>query len=192
MLLRRLSVFAAAPVLAAGALLAGGTAAAAATTLTAQATGAQEVPKPGPAGATGAGTFTVDSASGKICYQISTSGLTNTVAAHIHKGAAGVAGPVVVPLDASKINSGASTCTSASPSVAADILANPAGFYFNVHTPQFSAGAVRGQLAAGGPSGSNAGSGGAAADSSPRGLLVLAVLAGVVLVGLSGRRLARR
>ncbi|MGI8682640.1 MAG: CHRD domain-containing protein [Mycobacteriales bacterium] len=193
MLDRRSAVLVAVPVLAAGVFLAtAGVATAATTTVTARASGANEVPTPGPQGATGRALFTLDTSTGRICYQASTSGLSNIAAAHIHSGAAGVAGPVVVPLEASRINSGSQTCTTADPALVAKIAASPASFYFNVHTPQFSAGAVRGQLAAGGPSGANAGSGGAAGDSGPSAWLVVALLAGGVLTVVSARRLSRR
>lgn len=182
-----------APLLAAGLLLAtAGAAQAATTTLTADALASNEAPTPGPAGASAKATFTVDTSSGQICYRATATGLTTLAAAHIHRGAAGVNGPVVVPLDQTKINGGAQTCTSATPALAAEIAGNPAGFYFNVHTPEFSAGAVRGQLVLG-PSGAAAGSGGAAGTSGRDGLLVVTVLlAGGVLTVGSVRRLARR
>jgi len=190
---RRSAVLLAVPTLAAGGVLAiAGTAAAATTTVTARASAASEVPKPGPQGATGRALFTLDTSTGRICYQASTSGLDTLAAAHVHRGVAGVAGPVVVPLEESKINSGNQTCTTAEPALVAEIAASPANFYFNVHTPQFSAGAVRGQLVAGGPSGANAGSGGAADHSGPTALLVATVLAGGALTLVSVARLSRR
>jgi hypothetical protein len=173
-------------------LAAAGPAAAATTTLTARASAANEVPTPGPAGATASATFTIDTSSGQVCYTATASGLPAPAAAHIHKGASGVAGPVVVPLDASKINGGARTCLTADTALVADIVANPANYYFNVHTPEFSAGAARGQLTAA-PTGASAGSGGAASeDSAPVGAAVLVILAGAGLLAVSGRRLARR
>jgi hypothetical protein len=76
--------------------------------------------------------------------------------AHIHTGAAGVAGGFVVntgltPATAITLTNGAvANHTFANISVSAqtmnDILANPAGFYFNAHTVLNPGGAVRGQL----------------------------------------------
>jgi hypothetical protein len=56
-------------------------------------------------------------------------------------GAAGTAGPVVV-----NFNNNLNTCVAGDPTVVANIIANPAGFYFNVHTMMHQGGAARGQL----------------------------------------------
>ena len=42
---------------------------------------------------------------------------------------------------------GEDLCIAAEPDVLRPIVANPAGFYVNVHTGDFPKGAVRGQLA---------------------------------------------
>src|SRR5262249_57148582 len=70
---------------------------------------------------------------------------TPAIAAHIHIGAAGTSGNVVVPL---KTPSGGQSngCTAATRSLVAAMLAKPAAFYVNVHTKEFPGGAVRGQL----------------------------------------------
>lgn len=184
----------AAPVLAAGLLLSSAAAANAATTtaLTASALAANEAPTPGPAGASAQATFTVDASSGQICYTVTSTGLADAVAAHIHRGATGTNGPVVVPLDVAGFNKGTRACASATPALATEIAADPAGFYFNVHTPAYSNGAARGQLGLG-PSGVPAGSGGLAGTSDTPGLLLLTLLAGGgALTVVSARRLLRR
>jgi hypothetical protein len=83
----------------------------------------------------------------QVCYRIGVQNLLlPAVGAHIHRGAAGGAGPIVVPFtapDASGISSG---CAAADPTLLADIKANPAGFYTNVHTREFPGGAIRAQL----------------------------------------------
>jgi hypothetical protein len=74
-------------------------------------------------------------------------------AAHIHSGAAGTNGPVVVPFFAAAtpaglpptINGVAGSVT-ADPTVLTQIRQNPKAFYFNMHTAAFPAGVVRGQL----------------------------------------------
>jgi hypothetical protein len=70
------------------------------------------------------------------------------VAAHIHKGPAGVARPVVFgffnpPPSTVSVNSG---CRSGAPTLLAAIAADPGAFYVNVHTIEHPGGAGRGQL----------------------------------------------
>jgi hypothetical protein len=77
----------------------------------------------------------------------------NITAAHIHTGAAGVSGGVLVSagVPAPLIPTGGMvTFTSASvavsPTNAQNIISNPAGFYFNIHSTANPGGAGRGQL----------------------------------------------
>jgi len=86
--------------------------------------------------------------SGQVCYRLVARNVTlPTTAAHIHKGAASVNGPVVVPFDAPGADGTSSGCATADPSLISDILANRAGYYVNVHTKEHPAGAIRSQLA---------------------------------------------
>jgi CHRD domain-containing protein len=80
---------------------------------------------------------------------------SQAILAHIHTGGAGVPGPVLVSTgitagSAITIADGTGffniTNISVAPDRATQILANPAGFYFNVHTPVNPGGAIRGQL----------------------------------------------
>jgi len=66
--------------------------------------------------------------------------------AHIHKGAAGVNGPIVVTLNTPDKNGTSTACADIDPALAKDILANPQGYYVNVHNADFPNGAARGQL----------------------------------------------
>ena len=65
--------------------------------------------------------------------------------AHIHVGAAGQPGPVVVNLDPPTRGFSAN-CTTVDPALAGAIAATPGNYYVNVHNADFQAGAVRGQL----------------------------------------------
>jgi hypothetical protein len=115
--------------------------------LTATMTGANEVPGPGDADGMGTASFRLRKGQAQICAELKVSNiLLPAIAAHIHQAPAGVAGPVVVPLptpDAAGMSAG---CVTVQRSLVEAILANPAGFYANVHTTDFPAGAIRGQL----------------------------------------------
>jgi CHRD domain-containing protein/putative VirB-like lipoprotein len=79
---------------------------------------------------------------------------TAITAAHIHTGAAGVNGGILVPADVSAgqvtLTGGAGTFSRISLPISAAnaqaIINNPPGFYFNVHTTANPAGVMRGQL----------------------------------------------
>jgi CHRD domain len=76
------------------------------------------------------------------------------VASHIHSGAVGVSGPIVVPFYGGALPAGTfavAGSVTVAPALAQQINANPAGFYANIHTTEFPPGAVRGQLPHGGP-----------------------------------------
>ena len=116
-------------------------------TLMARLSGAAEVPGPGDPDGTGMATVTVND-DDEICFELSVSNITlPAAAAHIHEGTADVAGPVVVPLTAPDANGKARGCVDAEEDLIEDIFANPANYYVNVHTSDYPAGAVRGQLA---------------------------------------------
>lgn len=107
-------------------------------------TGAAEVPGPGDPDGAGLAVITIDGTT--VRYNVWTQNIAAATAAHIHTGAAGVAGPPLVTLDSNTLANGTVTVTA---EVASQINANPAGFYVNVHTADFPNGAVRGQLTGG-------------------------------------------
>jgi CHRD domain-containing protein len=102
---------------------------------------------PGPAGATGDATIEIQANAGRVCQTIN---YANTGApltlAHIHEGDPGVNGPVVVDLQV--LPSGQEACVSADPALLSRIVANPGGFYVNLHTDAFPDGVLRGALSA--------------------------------------------
>ena len=113
---------------------------------TAQMSGANETPAGDPDG-TGTALVRLNLTEGLVCFHLTVANIDKPVAAHIHRGAAGVAGPVVVPFVAPDATSGQSKgCVSADPALIQEIQSNPSGFYVNVHTGPFPGGAVRGQL----------------------------------------------
>jgi len=94
---------------------------------------------------TGTVDLTFNSSAGEVCYTLTTNNIGAATASHIHLGAAGSAGPVVVNFDIA--NNGLSGCVPVPASVIADIEAAPADHYINVHTAEFPGGAIRSQLA---------------------------------------------
>ena len=106
-----------------------------------------EVPKPkAPAGARGVFTATVtESGSTRtLSWKLTFRGLSGkAVAAHIHKGKAGVAGAVIVPL-CGPCKTGQTGRLRVSHDTA-DVLER-GGAYVNVHTAKNAAGEIRGQL----------------------------------------------
>jgi hypothetical protein len=119
------------------------------TTLSTSLSGDEEAPGPGDKNGKGWVTLVIE-ADGTICYEGKVQAIgREIVAAHIHIGAAGVPGPVVVDLDpfgADLTGNKATHCVTTTPEIAAAIIANPSGYYVNVHTADYPAGAIRGQL----------------------------------------------
>jgi CHRD domain len=97
--------------------------------------------------ANGTAVLRIRKAAGLVCYRLRVANVTlPTAAAHIHKGAAGTNGPVVVPFTAPGADGTSSGCATADASIVDDILANRSGYYVNVHTKEHPAGAIRAQL----------------------------------------------
>ncbi|HUQ14127.1 MAG TPA: CHRD domain-containing protein [Novosphingobium sp.] len=83
---------------------------------------------------------------GEVCWDLNN--ITNigpVTAAHIHRGAAGVNGPVVYSLKPAN-EGGWKGCADATEWTQDRIDNNPGAFYVNVHTAQYPNGAIRGQL----------------------------------------------
>lgn len=113
--------------------------------LTATLTGAAEVPGPGDSDGRGTAEVRVNPGQGSVCYTIAFSGIDAPTMAHIHSGAAGTAGGVVVPLKLAADGS-IEGCAGITSEQAAALIETPGNFYANVHNAAFPAGAIRGQL----------------------------------------------
>ncbi len=133
---------------------------------------AQEVPAPTGEEGTAQGTLTfnpVRNAQGQITggsvtfslvYEFTTGAPLTFTGLHIHEGAAGVAAGVVIntglsgsntivsPTGRGVINLVAPLNTPASQAAMTRLLANPAGFYVNIHTTRNPGGVIRSQLPA--------------------------------------------
>ena len=116
------------------------------TELRADLAGANEVPGPGDPNGTGeAHVFGAVGHPDTLCFVLFVDQIGKPTMAHIHRGAAGVAGPIRVPFK-TPTNGQSAGCVSTT--LASRILANPANWYVNVHNAAFPGGAIRGQLAA--------------------------------------------
>ena len=118
------------------------------TTLTGEAeVTAAGVPNQGDLDGIGTAHITLNQGQNEICYELNVSGITlPAAAAHIHVGPSTTTGPVVVGLSAPNANGVASGCVSVAPDLIKAIRQNPEAYYVNVHTSDFQAGALRGQL----------------------------------------------
>jgi CHRD domain-containing protein len=110
---------------------------------------AEEVPGPGVKD--GVGSAQVDVAGPKVCSDLKATMGEKPTKAHIHEGAKGVKGPVVVDLMPA-FNPGeaaftSKTCVETTPDIASQLIADPAGYYVNIHSEPHPDGAMRGQLA---------------------------------------------
>ncbi|CAN5759536.1 CHRD domain-containing protein [soil metagenome] len=105
-------------------------------------TGAQEAPNPVTTNASGTFNGTYNRDTKILTYTITYSGI-NPTGMHFHKGAQGVAGPVVIPITVS-----ASPISAQTPALTAEQEADllVGNWYVNVHSQPHPAGEIRGQL----------------------------------------------
>ena len=110
-------------------------------------TGDTEVPGPGDPAGEGFAQLSIDVGAGQLCWDLLVDLGEAAVAAHVHDGDAGTAGPVVVTLGTPDENGESVDCLDGvDPSLLQSIVDDPAGFYVNVHTDTYPDGAIRGQL----------------------------------------------
>ena len=104
--------------------------------------GAKEAPTTGDANGSGEFSWSLDGT--RLCYLLTATKIGTAAAAHIHRGAVGVAGPVRVELAAP--NRASVGCATLSTALATALRDHPRRFYVNVHTAAFPTGAIRAQL----------------------------------------------
>jgi hypothetical protein len=135
------------------------------------------------------GTASIKTRGSEVCYDLRWSGVEAT-ASHIHRGAAGKTGDIVVNFfaeDSALAGNSKSGCVQADAEVVAAIASKPSNYYVNVHSADFPKGEIRGQLAKLGAGSQLPYTGGPVS----RGLLLLGlcvVAAGSMLVAVGQRR----
>lgn len=106
--------------------------------------GDAEVPGPG---AEGSGTATLTLLEGEACIEGELTDVGAVMMGHIHTGTAEEAGDVLVDLEIATEGDGPfDSCVPVDQATADTIMADPSGFYVNLHTADFPDGAVRAQL----------------------------------------------
>jgi hypothetical protein len=109
-----------------------------------------ECPAAEASGATGVAFVSINEASGRITYRVVAFNLPGTLAAaHIHGPIDPITGNggIAAHLERTGLNSGVvASGTATDPALAAAIVADPASFYFNLHTDTCGGGALRGSL----------------------------------------------
>lgn len=110
-------------------------------------TGDQEVPPADPDGIA-TGTLTINPVTNIVSWNFTYANIAAPTLMHIHVGAAGVNGPILVNLGVATTGGPGTLISQTLASNAAifQILANPQGYYVNIHNAPFPGGAVRGQL----------------------------------------------
>jgi CHRD domain-containing protein len=112
--------------------------------VSAKLTGATEVPKKGSPRGSGTAVVKLSTKTKKVCWTLRVKGLDKLLSAHIHQGAPGEQGPVVVPLGSVFAATGCVEMPNRKAIQA--ILGRPRDYYVNVHTKRYADGAIRGQL----------------------------------------------
>lgn len=110
--------------------------------------GAHAVPGPGDPAGSGEfrGRITPQENGVELCYELTVADLASGVtAAHIHAGAPGEAGEVLIPLLA-PVSGSSEECVTLNATEALGLLDDPTGHYVNVHTQGHPDSAIRGQL----------------------------------------------
>jgi hypothetical protein len=152
---------------------------AAETTLTATLAGVTEGDNPGDPDGSGTASIVLDPEAGTACWTLTVENIEPVEQSHIHIGAEGESGDVVVPLDIDGFEGSSEGCTDPMEDAAIlqEIIDNPAGYYVNVHTADFPPGAIRGQLA---------GSATPPNTALPVAEASLAAILGALLLGVAG------
>jgi CHRD domain len=96
-------------------------------------------------GASGSGsaTFTIRLGVTQLCHTLTVSGLTNVMAAHIHRVTTGA---IVVPLTTPTTGTSSGCSNTVAKALLREIAQNPGAFFVNVHTTSYPDGQIQGRL----------------------------------------------
>jgi hypothetical protein len=110
-----------------------------------QLSGKAETPPGAPEG-TGAAVIALHGGTLQLCWRFAhLRGFTGATFAHIHRGAKGTSGPIVVPLSTGpKLHH--KGCVRTTATMIRAIEKDPHGYYVNIHSRRYPGGAVRSQL----------------------------------------------
>ena len=111
--------------------------------------GIQEIPGPGDADGNGTVEIRVVPGTGSVCWNLYARQIEPATAAHIHRGAAGSAGPPVLTLTTPDANGRSQGCATLDQQLVAEMSFAAQNFYVNVHNAAHPQGAIRGQLRGG-------------------------------------------
>src|SRR2546430_10463442 len=102
-----------------------------------------------PADPDGRGVFVMRVQGNQVGFAMAWRNLAMPTASHVHLGAADINGPVRIPFFRglpANLTAVTGSVTSIDQALLDAIAADPAGFYANIHTTEFPAGAIPGQL----------------------------------------------
>ncbi len=118
--------------------------------LSAKLRGSEEVPGPGDKNGKGEASIRVNPKKGKLCFRLEFTNIEPPTAGHIHRGVAGVAGPIKVTLFEDPAGLPGPTAEGCERQLRTKLLRRikraPQKFYVNLHNDEFPGGAIRGQL----------------------------------------------
>jgi hypothetical protein len=89
--------------------------------------------------------FRLTLGSRKLCYLVETDDIAEPTAIHIHRGAYGTTGPIVLTLKP-RHDGESRGCASMPQDMIAEFKVQPADFYVDIHNVEYPEGALRGQL----------------------------------------------
>ena len=111
-------------------------------------TGARVLPGPGDPDGAGAASMELDTEKAELCLTLTLSAVAPPTGIHLHQGAQGQTGPVVLELPPpAELGPPTSVCVTVPTNLSTRLRDDSAGYYLEVHTREFPDGALRGQLA---------------------------------------------